>query len=157
VTEPKPPISPPTAPSPSSPLPPPTDWVFLELVDLVNRSTVELPVTLVVQGAIVTGKLIGSHSFYQEYGNLWYQLITRALEESSEVADSVKERWTELGKRALEQTKSEEEFQPPVHVHLKGARYVVGQGLPVPTGGAAFLWRGRISEVSAFSIGELGS
>lgn len=58
--------------SPDSTSAPPTpdkraahvDWVLEELVDLVNRSPLEVPITLILQGAVVTGKLIGHHKFY---------------------------------------------------------------------------------------------
>lgn len=145
-------------PTISSPKTPPTssaqDWVLEEAVQIANKiDGFGLAITLTVRGAVVTGILIGAQEYYTKYGAMWRNAIGSDTEEGRKV----EEHWVEFGKQTremyLEKPLDDPSLSPPHYIHLSEARYVMGVSL-VP-GAPGMLWRGRLSEVSGFSLGTL--
>jgi hypothetical protein len=102
-----------------------------------------------VNGAVVTGQLISLRQYYEEYGRLWFEGMG-----GSEIGARLKGRWDEIAKLQHENITKPDARGAPRYIHLKDAKYYSG-GRPTP-GGGGFLWRGRLSDVSAFSMGSLG-
>ncbi|MBP0716154.1 hypothetical protein J8I33_22850 [Burkholderia sp. AcTa6-5] len=48
------------------------------------------------------------------------------------------------------------DLPPPQYIHIKGARFFSNSGNPIPGNGGVW-WRGRISEVDGFCLGELSA
>jgi hypothetical protein len=131
---------------------PGADWMLELLVRVANAMTSGsfLGVTLNVSGQVVTGRLISVIAYYRGYANMWEQALGVGDHSRNYV-----EPWRELADRMeKERLEGDEEKLPtPRYVHLSNARYVYGSGL-IPTNDG-LLWRGRISDVSAFSLGYL--
>lgn len=125
---------------------PTEDWLLQDLVRIANESgDFELPITLVVGGGIVTGKLIDLKQYFREFGRLWNRSGT---DEGAQLEEYFRKFGEDPAPRA--------EDAPPVlynFIHLKDAHFGGGLGL-MPTN-MGFLWRGRLSQVSGFSLGAM--
>jgi len=135
----------------------PRDWLLETLVNLANQFELGIPITLIVQGAVITGQLIGVKQYFTEYGSVLGQGF-RGL--SEEIAASVQRIFTDTGDQSLvslrdrnQQDTEESEPESPTYIHLKDTKFVFGSSL-TPEGNGV-LWRGRISEVVGFSLGTL--
>jgi hypothetical protein len=128
------------------------DNVFELLVEVANTSDLEMGVTLHVQGQVLTGKLISGVSYWTEtaaslraHGAGPTQLVETMASSMDKVADAYRD--------AYGDDRRDDEGEPmSAFVHLRDARTLTPAGA-VPTDGA--LWRGRVSSVDGFSVGEL--
>lgn len=124
------------------PLPTETDWFLAKLVNTVNKNTdIGISITLNVRGQIVTGFLIGGATYFEEFSTQFADAYG-----TEEVRESIAE-YKDL------YTNSDEDSPPPQYIHLRDAQTLEGKNL-LPQGGGT-LWRGRLSEVSGFSLGQL--
>ncbi|GAA2621593.1 hypothetical protein GCM10010399_60840 [Dactylosporangium fulvum] len=121
------------------------DPVLNLLVGLVQRHAgFQLAITLNVQGLVVTGLLVSRVT--------WAAEMTRALEPAGEAAASIG--------RGIHSTFLDADLEEPAdevsyhYVHLIRASMFVGNVL-VPAD-HSLTWRGRISEVSSWSMGSIG-
>jgi hypothetical protein len=112
-----------------------------------QKTDFSMSITLGVRGAIVTGMLIGRDK--------WLEELSAALSAAGEVGQGLGDGLREGFREAdLQQPADQEVFYG--FLHLKDAQYVLGGSSFAPTT-AGFLWRGRISEISAWSLGSLAS
>ncbi|RQZ14056.1 gas vesicle protein [Burkholderia sp. Bp9031] len=123
--------------------PPPIDWTLKFLVDLANNHGVEMGVILTIGGSVVTGTLIGGKKYFEELADK----VGNAWPGSAEVKE-------EMRKVFAQPASLYENGGPPSasYIHLKDAKFVQPTAV-FPAHG--ILWRGRLSEVSGFSIGSL--
>lgn len=123
------------------------DWVLQSLVNLVDLG-LGMGVTLSIPGSVVSGRLVSQADYL---ARLTEQFRSASSDESiASVADG----FEKIGE-AMERPADAPVGWRPVpsdFIHLADARYVVGERL-TPTDG--MLWRGRISEVSGFSLGHM--
>ncbi|PEN15107.1 hypothetical protein CRI94_02125 [Longibacter salinarum] len=129
---------------------PERDWFLALLVDHVNEHGGSIPLTITVGGSVVTGTLIGVGEYYE-----------RTADDLSDVfpsrADTITEALQQAGtdsvnavKRHKEQVrKGETELETPHFLHLRNVQFLSAG----PTTETA-LWRGRIDDISGFSLGE---
>jgi len=136
------------------------DVVLRMLVGLVNDSDLEMGVTLHVSGVIVSGVLISYKSYWEEFRVL---VRENGSPESRVAREAFADTFTaaitgaSLGPSGVEPGVEGEEAAPPAppnHLHLRDAT-VWAPGVE-PTL-AKTLWRGRLSHVSAWSIGTFGN
>ncbi|MDZ3990360.1 gas vesicle accessory protein GvpU [Pseudomonas sp. Teo4] len=121
------------------------DDTLQHLVHLANEGGVEMGITLMVGGALVSGYLISSETYFQ-------RVIDSVVEVSAPgenpgvdaVAKLLAERTPPSGGPIASQ-----------FIHMRDARFYNGRNDPLPTNGT--LWRGKIASVDGFSIGRLGS
>jgi hypothetical protein len=130
------------------------DWFLSEVVRLANAGF-DMGITIVVEGAVVSGILVSERKYFEDLG----ALIANASHENavgSDLLTAVAEGWASNGLRYVKPDGSSDDWAPPEpnHIHLKNARiFAPGQG-GMPNRGSV-LWRGKINAVSGFSIGSL--
>jgi hypothetical protein len=123
---------------------PERDNFFQLLVHTMNAEGPEagIGVTLATPGGIITSDLISVSRYFE--------LVAGGVFDVPEFQQRIKEEVAAMEGSGKEKV--------PVsalqHYHLADARFVTGAGL-VPTVGEGMLWRGRIQEVSGFSMKSL--
>jgi len=108
---------------------------------------VSLPVTLSVQGQLITGRLASALDYFD---HIEHDIREARLGRCGEgVLSRVR------GNRPPTAGNPLIAAMPPMYIHLVNARYVSRRGdyLP-PQGSPALVWRGKIACVDGFSIGE---
>jgi hypothetical protein len=122
------------------------DWFLQELVRFANNSSdFEFGITLHVEGAVISGVLIGAPTYFDLFAKSF----------TTEPKDGEKN-W--LYDWIIEQKSMYEEpegqtMPPPNYVHLRDARtFSVAGAIPQNEG---VLWRGKISAVGGFNLGRL--
>lgn len=118
--------------------PPLSDQNIRKLVKFSNDHGAEFGITLVLDSGVVSGTVISANVYFE-------RLITdlkAALEQSPPLA--------EVLQSMLPNTSGDD---LPNFIHLKNAKFFLGDRT-IPTG-PGMLWRGRISQVSGFTMGSL--
>lgn len=120
---------------------------FVELTNLLD--TVEIGITLHVKGAVVSGMLISARSYFN--------LLVHELQESnggSFLAEYFEPALQEH-RDMREKYRTEEVLPPhPQHLHMRQAlTYISGGNEPL----TSRLWRGRLTQVDAWSMGNYGT
>ncbi|CAN7774730.1 gas vesicle accessory protein GvpU [Paraburkholderia hospita] len=124
---------------------PKVDFYLQNLVTMANTQDVEMGITLVLGGTVITGQLISGKTYFESFG---------ALFASAWNSD-------EDGKKAIQEAMSKpaEMYGPdksdaagPSFIHLKNATVRTPSGALTNQG---VLWRGRLTEVSGFMLGEI--
>ena len=128
----------------------PFDPSLESLVALINlMDTVEVGITLHVKGAVVSGMLISSRSYFN--------LLVYKLRESSggDFLATFFEPDLERAKDARTKYQTDEIPPPrPLHLHMRqAATYLTGANEPL----VSSIWRGRLTEVDAWSMGNFGA
>lgn len=130
---------------------PERDWFLALLVDHVNEHDGAIPITLTVDGLVITGTLVG----VREY-------LRRSAEDLADVfpsrSKSIIQSFTKAGEESVDAVRKHKEqvragkteLEAPHYVHLRDARYLTGQR----NTHSPVLWRGRLDDVSGFSLGE---
>jgi hypothetical protein len=129
------------------------DWFLQQLVEWVNTMPFDFGVTLHVAGFLVSGTLISGAQYFSGFA----EDFSGGFMPASEVAETFRKTITSYGETYKTDEKKKDEDSPlPVYIHLKNARFFTTSGNPAPRN-AGVWWRGRISEVSGFVLGTLGS
>lgn len=126
-----------------------TDWYLQTLVELVNRTDGEFPITLYVGGVVVSGYLTG--------GLKYFSGLQKQLKEFFGNGDNIEETTALMVAHAKEVYSLENTTdQPPLaqYIHLRSARVFAPGQVPMPREGC--WWRGKLASVSGFSFGALG-
>ena len=118
------------------------DPALAMLVAAAARNDGELGITLTVPGGVVTGLLIGVNRYWREYE-------AAGTSAGDEMSSMLREFFTLPDKGGAEEEAPGHVWR---HIHLREARYVTG-ALESPENG--MLWRGRLAQVSGWSIGVL--
>ncbi|MBF8728869.1 hypothetical protein IRZ59_00260 [Pseudomonas guariconensis] len=114
---------------------------FLEgLISLVHNSPITFDITLTTPGGLIRGTLISTKEYFDRF------------------AESFASAWPGEGGDVLRKSFNQWGGQRSVEggfdafVHLKNAHYLDGSGMfPV---GPGVLWRGRVAEVSGYTLGQ---
>ena len=124
------------------------DWFLQLLVRWTNQGQLLYPITLLVDGLLVSGYLAEAKEYFDAMQEEWDQAIhgqTKKVSLFREIGETVREA----------QEAAAETFAPlPQFIHLKEARIFHPAGSPVPTNRMIW-WRGRITEVDGFFLGTL--
>ena len=121
----------------------PIDWQLQHLVDLANSKGLEAGLTLTVKGTIITGTLIGGGKYFE----LFAELIGAGWPGTAEEKEAIRSAFAQPAKLY-----EEPEQLLTSYIHLKNAKIVYSSNF-VPSSG--MLWRGRLDEISGFSLGLL--
>jgi hypothetical protein len=126
------------------------DWHLQLLVEDANDFGVEVPVTLFVAGAVVTGVLTSGKVYFERFADQfaagWPEEGRAEIRASMATPGNVYPR--------LEPGEKSPRKRPAQFIHLRDARIVTWHG-NLPTTGEGVLWRGRLTEVSGYSLGNL--
>ena len=123
------------------------DWFLQDLIEIVNSGKMSFDVTLTVGGFLVSGTLVGGKEYFEGFGEEF------SFGLSGEAAKKVK---AAFAKNGNVYTQSGGQPMQPNYIHLKNAHFFHTSGSPVPENRGVW-WRGRVSEVSGFSLGALVS
>lgn len=126
------------------------DWHLQLLVEDANDFGLEVPVTLFVAGAVVTGVLTSGKVYFDRFADRfaagWPEEGRAELRASMATPGDVYPR--------LEPGEKSPRKMPAQFIHLRDARVVTAQG-HLPTTGEGLLWRGRLAAVGGYSLGQL--
>lgn len=125
------------------------DWFLQSLVSVVNRSDLELGITLVVGGSIVSGRLVGGKKYFEAFA----KEFSDAWPEGSQ--EAIYQEFAQHGEIYSPGEEGDEGATPPQFLHLLDSRcFFADNQLP---SNRAVPWRGKINAVSGFSLGQLST
>lgn len=126
---------------------------LMAFVHGMNAGDGEVGITLLASGGVVTGNLVSAAKWWHLHAELFASNSMTALAEMYEDLSS--------GSRvdqAVPDSRLEGDDAPttllPAHIHLINARYMFGTSM-IPTPPEGMLWRGRLSEISGWSLGMM--
>ena len=126
------------------------DWHLQMLVEDANDFGVEVPITLFVAGAVVTGVLTSGKTYFDAFADRfaagWPEEGRDEIRASMATPGAVYPR--------LEPGDKSPRKQPAQYIHLRDAQLVTPNG-NLPAGGDGMLWRGRLAQVGGYSLGRL--
>lgn len=121
------------------------DWFLQDLIEIANSGKISFDITLTVSGFLVSGTLIGGKEYFEGFGEEF------SFGLKGEAADKVKAAFAKNGE--VYDTQNAPSMQPN-YIHLKNAHFFHTSGTPIPENRGVW-WRGRVSEVTGFSLGVL--
>lgn len=125
------------------------DWYLQRLVSMVNRAPIEMGISLVANGALVSGTLISGKQYFETFA----REISQAWPGDDEAKESIRSAFASNAE--MYEADTEEENLPlPQYIHLKNATVRTPNG-PIPAQGG-MLWRGKLNAISGFSLGSIG-
>jgi hypothetical protein len=122
------------------------DPLLMAFASAVHRSDGQMDITLNVRGTTITGTLIGRDK--------WMDELAARMSEAGEAARSVGEALQTVFREMDEEQPPEE--RRDFNLYLRDARLITGGAL-IPNAEPGMLWRGRISEISGWSMGRFKS
>jgi hypothetical protein len=134
---------------------PQQDWFLQTLVNMTNTGALEVGMTLLVGGFLVSGIMVGGAKYFEGFAKEFASGFTdQAL---AEVLRTDISKWGEIVYKtnATQLKVTGQPLTPTMYVHMREARFFNTAGNPIP-GNRGVWWRGRLSEVSGFMIGTLG-
>ncbi|GAB6899468.1 gas vesicle accessory protein GvpU [Kineosporia succinea] len=131
----------------------PGDPILRLFASIAEQAAFELGITVAVDGALVSGVLVGQDE--------WLRLLGQTLDGGESIAQSLRrylnKNLHEAVTEVIEPLNDDPEPEEYEYLHLKGARYVSGESfVPTPPSGPV-LWRGRIEHISGWSWGTLSA
>jgi hypothetical protein len=124
------------------------DWFLQQFVARANHEGLELGITLQTGGFLVSGILISGHAYLEQISALLLDAF---------VDEGVKQHYRDAMSYLAEHMKSknaEDIDLSPAFIHLREAKLIQAGGPSIPRN-QPVLWRGRISEVSGFFLGQV--
>lgn len=125
-----------------------TDWHLQQLVSLANEHGLEVGITLIVAGSVISGMLVGGQKYFElfakEFAAVWprgegKEAIRAAFAINADIYDKP----------------GSKPATPPQFIHLNNAKcFYPGGEIPNNQG---VLWRGRINAISGFSLGAMST
>jgi hypothetical protein len=139
----------------SAPLPAPDepqDGLLELLASLAGTGAVtEYGITLYVQGLLVTGDLISRERWLSE----WVEAERAVATDGDRTLSAILQKT--LGWSADPEPDEDEEPRRYGYIHLRRAQVAHPSGFMPTDANGASLWRGRLSQISAWHVGRLGS
>ena len=124
------------------------DILLQGIVAATNQVDAEIGITLNVSGLVISGRLISSKVYFKKL------LKLMGLEETHSEGDiAVVNPFDRLFQTLADLSNPSNETQTLEYIHLKNARVYLSRNPGIPDNGV--LWRGQLSSVDGFSIGEL--
>lgn len=122
------------------------DWYLQRLISMVNGTEIEFPITLYVDGTIVTGYLVSGHKYFDGLGMQLSGFFGDVEDAERAIAGLIEPREIYLADK-------DSITRPPDFVHIREARVVTPGQSPIPSEGV--WWRGRVASVSGFNFGSM--
>lgn len=126
------------------------DWFLQSTIETIINRGVDIGVTLTVGGAIVSGILISGRKYFEELGDT----LASASQSDGDMQSVLGEAWKQYTAIYDEPENAPDDWQAPPagFIHLRDARFYAPGQHPIPSNGV--LWRGKLSSVDGFSIGN---
>lgn len=127
----------------------------LDLVLLAAERGVRVPLTVSVNGSVVSGTLVGTVDYYRALADQLADDSGRT-EMDEEFADAFRQIVDDGQQRVRQELGAEAagEGRPLEFLHFAEARYISGSGF-LPHGRHGVLWRCRVADVNGWSLGDL--
>lgn len=122
------------------------DWLLQWLSGFINDTNIRIGVTLTVGGNMITGTLIPHEAYFNRLAK---EISEPFADADPEGQKALYERMIGFGKPA----DPEAQQLPNQYIHLDNARVHTGGNQILPNKGT--LWRGKVSAVDGFILGEL--
>lgn len=137
---------------------PDVDWFLQNLVHLANNQVLDMPITLHVGGVVVTGTLISGRAYFEQLSELLAGGLPLWLGEAKEDIRKAFSLPADIYPRgSVEEREARGEdtrlTNPGQFIHLKDARFVIGEALVPKT--QPVLWRGRLASVDGWVLGSM--
>jgi hypothetical protein len=137
--------------TPLEPFPPAaqSDWFLQRLASFANEHGLEIGITLQVSGLLVSGILVSGARYFEAIA----ENFSHGLTSHADLARVMKEGVASFAEVYARDTGA---TTPPLpqYLHLKEAQFFSTSGVPVPENQRVW-WRGRVSEVGGFTVGQL--
>lgn len=117
------------------------DSILEFFVKASNKHDFSLDITLLVNGAVVTGTIVSAKEYFET--------LSESFEDGNDIAKALSEQLTKAGESVDSNTDEEAHF-----IHLKNTHIYCGDSKPTPSKGK-ILWRGKLSEVDSFFLGKI--
>jgi hypothetical protein len=127
------------------------DYFLIYLVETVNVFSIEISITLFVQGSIVSGLLIGGKAYFEGLNS--EMALGSASDDIKGAFQTMFAQFQSIYTNLPDNQEQQSEFGNVEFIHLKNAKFFAGGSL-TPTNRAVY-WRGRLSSVNGFSLGNL--
>jgi len=130
------------------------DWFLQSTIENIVSHGVEIGVTLTVNGVIVSGMLIGGKKYFEELS----KTLKAASREPDDISNTLGDAWKQYTAIYEKPEGAPEDWKPnPVgYIHLMNARFFAPGQAPIPAN-QGVLWRGKLSSVDGFTIGNLSA
>lgn len=121
---------------------------FLQsLVHHADYDGFEFGITLSVGGILVSGMLVSGRKFFENFGEKFGSAF-----EDAEVRKSLASSFSEWG--VLYDPQEDGTRRESTYLHIKDVAFFTTNSQPIPSDAGSW-WRGRISEVDGFLLGNL--
>lgn len=124
------------------------DWLLSTLVSIVNQSEIQITIgiTIITHGFLISGELIGGKEYFNEFA--------KEFTNGDESMNSIREVFSNQGDEIYNNKTESSDISKLQYIHLKNARYFHPGEKSIPTN-KSILYRGRLAEVSGFTLGIL--
>lgn len=119
------------------------DDILESFVKAANEDDFSLDISLLVDGAIVTGTLISAKEYFKT--------LSKSFKGGNATSKQFSENLDEAGDAAGESDNDEINY-----IHLKDTSIFISENKPTPSSGK-LIWRGKLSEVNSFFLGKIKS
>ena len=124
------------------------DLFLRSLISIVNNTNHSFGITLITSGMTISGSIISAHYYFSYYSDALLKISDK--NERNKHFQSLINRFKHFYTKGKEtDVKSSTDF-----IHLKDAFFFNANGKPVSNRKGVW-WRGRLIEISGFSIGRL--
>lgn len=126
---------------------------LLQLFISYSELGIETPITLLAGGMAVSGVIISAATYMERTGA---QLSAALQSHDVKLAETVSESFAQLKLDVEAQSRAADETGAlsARFIHLQHAKYYMPGQDALPSNAEGILWRGRLSEISGFSLGE---
>lgn len=128
------------------------DVYLQELVNMINGTTVEFPITIYVNGAILSGHLTSGHNYFDGLKEQ-YRIFFNSLDKDNQKIEPLLDDLTAARQNYLVDTETKYNMPLPVYIHLRDAKCFTPGQRPMTDEG--LWWRGKLSSVDGFHFGKL--
>ena len=126
------------------------DGLLSALISLAEEG-IEFGVTLIVQGVVITGRLVGEEKFQKAFGTTIGEAVRKSFGATNHDAASESLAESKVAKTAEKVVPAEGEPQSE-YLHIVSWKILSGTRFASETG---HIWRVRIDDVSGFMLGEV--
>lgn len=126
-----------------------SDFFLQTLVSTVNNTDMSIGITLSVGGFLVSGQLKSGKGYFDDCGKKISSLFSKDVDSAGKVEKAIQG----IG-GSIYDNDGEKDDGKPLFIHLDKVKFFNGNGQQININQGAW-WRGRISEVQGFILGEL--
>jgi hypothetical protein len=127
------------------------DEYLQQLVNALNGTNLEFPITIYISGTILSGYLTSGHNYFDGLKEQYRIFFGQKNDEIEETIDAL----TASREKYVIDSETKSNLPLPIYIHLRDARcFTLGQK---PMTDEGLWWRGKISSVDGFHFGKLTS